>query len=237
MDQTAIIENLMMFGLTRQEATIYICLCINKELTGYEVAKLTGISRSNVYGALAGITEKGAAYVIDGSTSKYVAVNPEEFCTNRIRTLNYKKQCIVNNIPQALQQSDGYITIEGYKNIVDKIINMVINSRHRLYISAKSDFILLIKPYLLTALEKNIKIVLVTDRKLNINNTIEYISEKCENQIRLITDSSYVLTGELNGNSSDTCLYSGQKNFVNVFKDALRNEIKLIEIGSKKDEH
>jgi hypothetical protein len=33
------------------------------------------------------------------------------------------------------------------------------------------------------------------------------------------------------GKSSDTCLYSGQKNFVRVFKDAMRNEIALIRIA------
>ena len=34
-------------------------------LTGYEATKLTGISRSNTYTALAGLVEKGAAYVLE----------------------------------------------------------------------------------------------------------------------------------------------------------------------------
>ena len=50
MEEAAIIEQLILFGLSRQEAAIYLCLLQNEELTGYEVAKLTGISRSNVYG-------------------------------------------------------------------------------------------------------------------------------------------------------------------------------------------
>jgi len=49
-------------------------------------------------------------------------------------------------------------------------------------------------------------------------------------QIRLIIDSEYILTGTVMGKSSDTCLYSGQKNFVRVFKDAMRNEIALIRL-------
>ena len=47
MEEAAIIEQLTLFGLSRQEAAIYLCLLKNEELTGYEVAKLTGISRSN----------------------------------------------------------------------------------------------------------------------------------------------------------------------------------------------
>ncbi|MDE7013559.1 MAG: TrmB family transcriptional regulator, partial [Kineothrix sp.] len=50
MDETLLMEKLMGFGLTRQEAAIYLCLYGKDGLTGYEVSKQTGISRSNVYG-------------------------------------------------------------------------------------------------------------------------------------------------------------------------------------------
>ena len=55
-------------------------------------------------------------------------------------------------------------------------------------------------------------------------------------QIRLIIDSEYVLTGEVEGRDEDTCLYSAQKNFVTVIKDAMRNEIELIKIKGRKEE-
>ena len=50
----------------------------------------------------------------------------------------------------------------------------------------------------------------------------------------LITDSKYVLTGEFGEGSIDTCLYSGQKNFVELYKRALSNEIKLLAIQEEK---
>lgn len=49
-------------------------------------------------------------------------------------------------------------------------------------------------------------------------------------RFRLIIDSEYVLTGEIGGKAQDACLYSAQKNFVRVFKDAMRNEIELIRL-------
>ena len=49
-------------------------------------------------------------------------------------------------------------------------------------------------------------------------------------QIGVITDSRYVLTGEYGEGSINTCLYSGQKNFVELYKSALSNEIKLLAI-------
>lgn len=43
-------------------------------------------------------------------------------------------------------------------------------------------------------------------------------------------DSKYVLTGELGKGKDSTCLYSGQMNFVQVFKDSMKNEIRLLEL-------
>lgn len=39
MEENLILDKLVQFGLTRQEANIYLCLYQNGELTGYEVAE------------------------------------------------------------------------------------------------------------------------------------------------------------------------------------------------------
>ncbi len=44
-------ECLMKTGLTRHESELYIALCREGELTGYEAAKITGIPRANAYQA------------------------------------------------------------------------------------------------------------------------------------------------------------------------------------------
>ena len=117
MEHQDVIEKLTEFGLTRQEASIYLCLYQNGDLNGYEAAKHTGISRSNVYSALAGLVEKGAAYLIEGASSKYTAVPVQEFCTNKIRNLQELAENLEKEIPEARITTDGYITIEGYRHI------------------------------------------------------------------------------------------------------------------------
>ena len=56
-------------------------------------------------------------------------------------------------------------------------------------------------------------------------------------QIGIIADSKYVLTGEYGEGSMNTCLYSGQKNFVELYKTALANEIELIKIREGENEN
>lgn len=240
MEESTIIEKLLLFGMGRQEAAIYICLLKNEELTGYEVAKLTGISRSNVYNGLASLVEHGAAYVCEGSTNKYVAVDIKEFCDNHIRYLQKQQKFLVQHAPKRQLPLEGYITIEGYERIADKIHHMILGAEQRIYFAANEAFLAKWDSEIEEVLQRNVKVVLLAQElpeKLAKEKIIYYkrlpASEPWnmgQQQIRLIIDSAYVLTGDVTGNSSDTCLYSAQKNFVNVFKEAMSNEIKLIEM-------
>lgn len=229
-------EKLVQFGLTRQEANIYMCLLRNKDLSGYEVSKLTGISRSNVYSALAALVDEGAAYLMEGETNKYTAVSIEDFCQNKIRRLIGLKQELVAQLPQLTDHSDGYITISGSQHILDKIYNMLEHVAYRVYLSISIEYLELFRPHLERLAKEGKKVVLLINGSLEreIEGSIVYHTDSTDDrngQLRLIVDSSYVLTGEITGDITDSCLYCGQKNFVNVFKESLRNEIKLIELS------
>ena len=248
MEEAAFIERLLLFGLGRQEAALYFCLLKNEELTGYEVAKLTGISRSNVYNGLAALVEHGAAYVMEGNPSRYVAVPLEEFCDNRIRYLEEIKTVLESNVPKRSVGSVGYITVEGYGHICDKIHHMLIGTEKRIYFSASGCFLEKWKPEIRMLVGRGCKVVLISEETEKIfsgderQGIIFYdvpptdgeAAEARRKQVRLIIDSEYVLTGEVEGTGRDTCLYSAQKNFVSVFKDAMRNEIELIKLKSEK---
>lgn len=231
------VEKLMLFGLTRQEATIYICLYQSGAMNGYEAAKVTGISRSNVYGGLAGLVEKGAAYLMEGASSKYLAVPIEEFCDNQMRRMSEAKQFLQMNLVKNKEDSEGYITIEGYRHVEDKIRAMLSKVEMRLYLSLSACYIEKYLAQLEELAADNKKVVLLTDKEVECSKSIKvYVSGAKEHQIHLIVDSAYVLTGDYMMQETDTCLYSGQKNFVNVLKEALRNEIRLSELGYKNSE-
>ncbi len=233
-------EKLMKFGLTRQEASIYLCLLRNKELSGYEVSKLTGISRSNVYSALAGLVEEGAAYLLEGETNKYTAVCVADFCKNRIRELEQLGEELVAQVPQMEPNTEGYITISSHKHIMDKIYNMLEHVEYRVYIAIPMQYLERIRACLERLLSQGKKVVLLLAEPIEptLSGSILYVTGKQDTQLRLIVDSAYVLTGEMTGSDTDSCLYCGQKNFVNVFKESLRNEIKLIELtkGEKREQ-
>lgn len=231
-------EYLMHFGMSRQEALVYEQLLLGGKQTGYEIARDTGISRSNAYTSLAALVEKGAAYLIEESAKKYIPVCPEEFCGNRIRHLQEEKRWLSENLSRSRPEEEGYITVEGEDNIRDKICNLLDMADERVYFSCSSGCLERFRDHLENVACRGRKLVLITDTEFCMDGAYVYVTADKGSQVGLITDSRYALSGEFGKDSMNTCLYSGQKNFVMLFKTALANEIELIKIrkGEMKDE-
>lgn len=226
-----LIEGLTKFNLTKQEATIYVLLLKEGRLTGYEAAKQTGISRSNTYTALAGLVDKGAAYVLEeGKVTRYTPVDPEEFCNNKLARMEAVKKEILNQLPALKSDAEGYITIKGGAEIISKLQNTVRQATARIYVSANARVLELLRSVLEQAVERGLKVVVISDKGCTLDGAICYGTTKQNEQIRLIADSHTVVTGDLEDEESSTCLYSCKRNLVDLFKDALKNEIALIEL-------
>ena len=245
MEQKNLAEYLVPFGLTGQEASVYLELVRSGTSNGYELAKNTGISRSNVYKALEGLADKGAAYVSEGASRKYTAGEVGEFCQNRINSLIRRREFLVAHMPKEREESEGYITISGDEHIADKIRNMLVKAGKRVYLSMSAPLLLQFQQELQALVKKNIKVVVLTSFPKSMGDRPQflsgkekgikvYISSDKKNQVGIIADSRYVLSGELGKGRDSTCLYSGQSNFVQVFKESMKNEIRLLELEGKK---
>lgn len=245
MEEKKLVEYLVSFGLTGQEASVYLELYRLGTSNGYELAKQMGISRSNVYKALEGLSDKGAAYVSEGASRKYTAVAVLEFCQNKINSLVRKQEYLSANMPKEKEDTAGYVTIVSDEHIADKIRNMLMKAKKRVYLSMSVPLLLQFQSELLELVEKNIKVVVLTAFPKDMEEWPEllsgkikgikrYITSDKKNQIGIIADSRYVLSGELGKGRDSTCLYSGQTNFVQVFKDSMKNEIRLLELEGKK---
>ena len=109
MDESKAIEYLMHFGMSRQEATVYLRLIEAGKQTGYEIARDTGISRSNVYASLAALVEKGAAYLVEEDAKRYIPVHVQEFCGNRIRRMEEEQKWLDMNLTGEQKEEEGYV--------------------------------------------------------------------------------------------------------------------------------
>lgn len=218
------VEKLESFGLTKIEAKIYLKLLSFEQLGCYELSQETDISKSNVYNSIKTLEKKGAVYAIEGSTKKYTAVPPEQFLENRLNELRENADFVIQNAPSREVQNTGYITVKGARNIRNKIAQMLSETQLRLYILAETQLLELFREQLSSLVADKKKVVIFND-EFTLKGAKIYKVKPEPGQLRFITDSNFVLTGELTGSENDTCLYSGQKNLVEVMKEALGSKI------------
>ena len=230
----AYIEDLMQFGLTRQESAIYYALLSEGMMTGYEAAKVSGVSRSNTYTALAALVDKGAAHVVEGTPTHYVPVDPEEFCGSKLEYLKGLSDRLVKEQPRRQREDDAYITISGFQSICQKVVRMLDQAQYRIYMTGTASMLEMFREKLEVLVSHEINVVLITEPVFELAGAIIYHSDHIENgQIGLISDSTHVLTGDLSENDSCSCLYSGKKNLIDLFKQSLSRQIRLIELGQQ----
>ena len=225
-----LIDRLMQIGLSRHEAELYILLHREGPMTGYEASKLSGISRSNAYPALASLTEKGAAWTIAGDVQKYTAVPAADFCSSKRRQFNQTIDWIELHMPAVQPAAEPYITITGRDNIIDQIKNLVTAAEFRVYAALDRVLAAELMTELISAASRGLKVVLIADVD-NLPAGIKmYRKTREAGQIRLITDSSQVMTGDISGDNEPLCLFTRNSTLVTLFKESMMNEIALIRL-------
>lgn len=225
------LESLGRFGLSRQEAGLYLTLLSEGELSGYEAAKHAGLSRSNAYAGLASLVAQGAAYLVDGTVPRYSALPPHEFFEHRLRSLRDAAELLLPALPRRRQAPEGYLTVTGNQAVSDRMKTMVEGATLRLYFSLESSLLTPLIPSLVAAASRGVKITALTDARLELPGLVLHPTNPPVGQIRLIVDSTEVLTGDWDVSGGASCLYSRRPALVDLFKQALGNEIRLLELG------
>jgi len=71
-------ESLRRVGLTAYESDAYLALLSKRELTAEEIAKMTSVPVTRVYGTLEQLMQKGFAKVVESRPKRFHAISPEQ---------------------------------------------------------------------------------------------------------------------------------------------------------------
>lgn len=113
---------------------------------------------------------------------------------------------------------------------------MLDQAQYRIYMTGTAAMLELFREKLEDLVGRQIKVVLITEPGFELDEAIIYHSSHIEaGQIGLISDSTHVLTGDLSESDSCSCLYSGKKNLIDLFKQSLSRQIQLIELGAAEE--
>ena len=228
-----LIEVLKKFGFTGQEALLYITLLKHGELTGYEAAKINGISRSNAYSALSSLVEKGAVIKSNDNVKKYMAISKADLIQNLKRSYQESIEFLYQNLPERKSAQTPYFTVTGEKNILNKLHNIIDLAQERIYISIHSQELNSIKDNINACLKRGIKTAIISDVDPEIPGVIYYSKVNDPGFIKIIADTARIFTCDLSQDVKNG-LYSEEKHLVKIMRESILNEIELHKINSQK---
>jgi len=165
------IAKLVELGFSEYEAKAYVALLRKSPVTGYELAKLSGVPRSMIYEVAGKLTARGAAMTLrkDG-TVQYAPVPAAEFLDNLHREHEeliaaLKEDLVALAVPPDLE----YVWhIEGYENIMAKAEEMIAQARAEVYLALVPATFPALQPFLAEAVVRGVQVVLYTASPLDL---------------------------------------------------------------------
>jgi predicted transcriptional regulator len=140
-DTTTAVEHLQAVGFSEYEARAYVTLVQRGPLTGYQLAKESGIPRPNIYPVIDRLEQRGAAVRIEtGGTVKYDAGPPAEMLGRLSRSI----EAHLGGAGTALEElgrpaSPSYLwNVDGYENIIERAVHVVATARERILLGVWS---------------------------------------------------------------------------------------------------
>lgn len=106
-----VLESVKSLGLSEYEAKVYLALLDESPVSGYRVARNSGVPRSKVYEVLGGLVNRGLALVNHGEPVRYAPVSPGE-------VISRKKRELEGNIDNARESLERYVSSADSRGVI-----------------------------------------------------------------------------------------------------------------------
>lgn len=125
-----IIKDLAKFGFSVYEAKAYIGLVGKNPVTGYELAKNSGVPTAKIYETIEKLKERHLVITITGDPVKYLPVAPDKLFQTLKNDYNTSLKRLSDSFKELFfNQSGEYIfNIKGYEEIIGKAKQLISDS-------------------------------------------------------------------------------------------------------------
>ncbi len=134
MESLDLLKNL---GFTEYESKAYLALLSGSPLTGYAVAKNSGVPRSKIYEVLDNLIARGDVIAIHGDTPLYQALPAEDMIASRKAKSEATFEAAERSLKQfekACDDRENIWNIIGHDAILQKINDCIKRAEHRILI-------------------------------------------------------------------------------------------------------
>ncbi|MBN2411941.1 TrmB family transcriptional regulator [candidate division KSB1 bacterium] len=244
MPVSIIAENLARFGFSQYESKAYIALIKKSPVTGYELAKNSGIPPSKIYEVINKLLEKSVITPVQTDPVKYIPQDInillkkiQDDTTASINTLK-------KHLPKAKGLSSHYIwDINSRQDLINKAKELILSCREEMLLFCWDQELNDLVPELERRRDR--KIVIIQYGTLPLNFGVIYrhllekekIKEKGGREFTLVTDNSHLLQAIISESKSNIGVMTANESLVGVAKDFIRHDIYCWKLINKLEKH
>lgn len=240
-----IISLLQNIGFTQYESRAYLALLQHSNVSGYELAKNSGIPASKIYHILTKLVDRELVLVIDSEPRKYLPVPPDEIL-GRMK-LDYldtvdELRLKLNKVYAEETLASNYIWhLSDREQIVRKVRQFITEARQLIYLSVWDEEVDEIQDSLIEAAARDVKITIVHFGKKVLGIGTEYPHGR-EHHIRLarggrritlIIDDELVVVGHFSEDGQCNAAWTANPGLVLLAKDYINHDVYTIRIQER----
>jgi sugar-specific transcriptional regulator TrmB len=158
------VDHLQTVGMTEWEARSYLALLEEAPVSGYAVAKRSGVPRSKIYEVLNSLIGKGAVHVARGDTALYGPLPPKELIERlRSQTTNHLDAAEAAMADYAEQVGGNAVIwdLQGRIAILERARQLIRSAHRRISIEIWEADAAELRPDLRTAAGRGVEIIVV----------------------------------------------------------------------------
>ncbi len=233
-----LIGKLVRIGFSEYEAKAYTALLTKSPVTGYELAKVSGVPRSMIYEVMGKLTGRGAAMTLrTGGATKYAPIPATEFLDQMQR----EQEALLNSLRNELStlssapDLDYVWNIEGHDNVVAKAIEMINQAVGQIYLAILPVTFHELQPALIDAIQRGVRVVVYTTADLDLPGSqvvVAHVSQETLGQTEglsliLAIDGEEVLIGEWLARTQARASWTSSRLMVFMAEHHLRTDLYL----------
>jgi sugar-specific transcriptional regulator TrmB len=240
-----LIAQLQNLNFTQYESRAYLSLLEHGNITGYELAKNSGIPASKIYQVLSKLMEKEVILALDSEPVKYTPLPPKEVLSrlkgdylDAVKNLDSK----LDEIYKKQQFSNNYIwNISGREAILRRVCEFISEAKKQIYLSVWDEEVEEIKDALISANNRNAKITIVHfgENLLSIGTEFKHGREhqirqqRGERRLAMEVDEEKVILCHFHDSGDSNAVWTTNKGLVLLAKDYIIHDIYTIKVAEK----
>ena len=221
---------LLEIGFTLNESKVYLTLLQNRYLNGYEISKLSNVSRSLVYNVIDRLVAKGFVLKSEGQINYYCAL-PYDKVIEKIRNDNINKLNVarekLKNYSRIENESEYIFNIKGIDEFFSKANDLILNAEKEISISIWKEDFPKIEESLSIAAKRGVKVYIFSFSNITFPSG-EIFSYQLKDptalfpyrRISIVDDGKKVIIGENAGDKS-ICVLSKNHALVSMTTDEI----------------